>query len=159
MALPRERHPQGQFAVNELLDALVGESEHVGGVAAAEAEVSQSLDRFRRLLLRLLASDLGIVTGSSDPCGNGRDRGGEMVLDDEGAGVAIEPECQCFADSCLCLSEASAVGLAALDAFDVDVPGVGISIAFVHSDVLLLRAPRSHPLPRQISSERSMARW
>ena len=61
-------------------------------------------------------------------------------MDDEGVGIALKPQRKGFADSGLRLTQATPVGLAALDPVDADVPGVVGGVVFVNRGVVLSSA-------------------
>ena len=73
----REHHGSSALSAGfeELVDALVRETEEFGGVSSAEPKIGQRAYRLNRLLLRLDACSLGCGACTSDVVGD-RGEGG-----------------------------------------------------------------------------------
>jgi hypothetical protein len=104
------------------VDALVRQPEEFGRVATAEPEVGQCFDRLDGLLLGSRTGALGGTAGSDDIVRDRRELGRELVADAQFGGRHVEPDCGCFADPGLGLSDAAPVGLATPESLDADVP-------------------------------------
>jgi len=119
------------------VNPLVRQAKEFSGVSSAEPEIGQRSHRFDRLLLRLDSGSL-----RSGPCTHHivrhrRERCGELVADQQVGRGDVEPEREGFADAALGLAKAAAVGLAAGDALDADVPGVVVGVVVVDRRVRL----------------------